>query len=122
MCTWTLPGDTYEAEEQIWINLDKVFRDAGFTLWPNALFFVLRIADYPLSSGFGYAIPTRGKDGVGALEMLREFEYHVCSFIGLFNSCLISVDRIHSPELHVPEMDLMSSSALSSLETKDMNI
>ena len=41
--------------------------------------FELRIGDYPSSSGFGYAMPSRGKgNGVGALGMLREFEYRVC--------------------------------------------
>jgi hypothetical protein len=111
-----------EAEEQIWINLDKVFRDAGFTLWPHAIVSILRIADYPSSSGFGYAIPSRGKEGVGSLRDLRRFEYRVCIFICLFNPCLISIDRIHACELHVLEMDLMSSFALSSLETKGMTI
>ena len=83
MSTWRLPGDSYATEHQIWINLDKVFRDAGFTLWPNAFCFLLRIADYPSSSGFAYVIPTRGKKGVGALEMLREFDCRVCSFISV---------------------------------------
>ena len=68
-----------EAEERIWINLDKVFRDAGFTLWPHSHFSILRIADYPSSSGFGYAIPSRGKEGVGSLKKIRQFEYTVCS-------------------------------------------
>ena len=122
ICTWRLPGDNCEVEEQIWINLNEVFRDAGFTFWPNAFCSMLRIADYPSSSGFGYAIPTRGKEGVGSLKKLRQFEYHVCCFICLFNSCLRSIDRIHSRELHVPEMDLMSSSALSSLEMKGITI
>ena len=83
---------------------------------------MLRIPDYPSSSGFGYTIPTRGKNGVGALAMLREFDYHVCRFICLFYSCLTCIDRIHSRELHVPEMDLMSLSASSSLETNGMTI
>ena len=111
------------AEDQIWINLDQVFRDAGFTLWPNAFCFLLRIDDYPSSSGFGYVIPTRGKKGVGALKMLREFDCRVCSLIRLFNPFwLTSMDRIHSRELHVPEMDLMLSSVSSSLETKGITI
>ena len=75
--TWRIPGD-YAAHEQIWINLDNVFRDAGITLWPNAFSLILRIADYPSSSGFGYTIPTRGKEGAGSLKRLRQYNYHVC--------------------------------------------
>ena len=119
---WRIPGTSYAAHEQIWINLDKVFRDAGFTLWPNALFSILRIADYPSSGGFGYAIPTRGKEGVGSLKKLRQYNYHVCSFICLFNPCLMSIDRIHFRELHVPKVDSMSSSVLSLLEKKGLTI
>ena len=90
ICTWRVPGNNCEADERIWIILDKVFRDAGFTLWPNVAFSSLKIADYPSSSGFGYAIPTRRKgDGVGSLALLREFEYNVCTFICLFIPCLI---------------------------------
>ena len=87
MITWRLPGNTCAAEEQIWINLDKVFHDAGFMLWPktpNILHSILRIADYPSSSGFGYAIPSRGKDGVGSLRKLRQFEYRVCTFLSVY--------------------------------------
>ena len=119
--SWRIPG-SYAAHEQIWLNLDKVFRDAGFMLWPNAFSFVLRIADHASSSGFGYTIPSRGREGGGLLKMLRQFNYHVCSFICLLHPCLISIDRIHSRELHVPEMDLMSSSVPSSSEKKDMTI
>ena len=39
---------------------------------------VLRISGYPASSGFRYVIPIRGSVGVGSLEELREFQYHVC--------------------------------------------
>ena len=82
-----MPGETVEADEEIWIKLEKVFRDAGFTLWSHALSSILKIADYPSSSGFGYAIPSRGIDGVlGSLRKLRQFEYSVCViFICLFN-------------------------------------
>jgi hypothetical protein len=85
---------------------------------------MLKISEYPSSIGFGYAIPTRGKDVVGSAADLREFQYYVCSFICLsyYYPCLTFTDRIHARELHVPEMDLMSSSALSSLETKGMII
>ena len=78
METWRVPGRGHAMEEQIWINLDKVFRDAEFSLWPYALWSILRISEYPSSSGFGYAIPTRGKKGVGSLAELREFQYNVC--------------------------------------------
>ena len=90
MSIWRLPAekDLDNAEEGIWIILDKVFRDAGFTLWPHVHFSILRIADYPSSSGFGYAIPSRGKEGVGALRKLRQFEYTVGSFY-LSNSTLV---------------------------------
>ena len=120
-CTWRVPGETYE--EQIWINLDKVFRDAGIMLWSNAYHCVLRIPDHASSSGFGYVIPTRIKGAVGSLSMLREFNYLVCSlvFYSTLNQHLLR-DRMHACELHVPEMDLMSSSALSSLERMGMTI
>ena len=79
--TWRVPGETVEADEEIWIKLEKVFRDAGFTLWSHALSSILKICDYPSSSGFGYAIPSRGIDGVlGSLRKLRQFEYSVCYF------------------------------------------
>ena len=122
ICTWRLPGDNYKLEEQIWINLDKVFRDAGLTLWPHAFYSTLRIRDYPSSGGFGYVLPTRGKKGAGGLAKLLDFNYNVCSFICLFYPCLTSIDRIHSRELHVPGMDLMLSFASSSLETNGMSI
>ena len=60
--SWRIPGRSHETRredlEQIWIKLDKVFRDAGFTLWTHAFSFVLTIADYPSSSGFGYPLPS----------------------------------------------------------------
>ena len=126
--SWRIPGRSHETRredlEQIWIKLDKVFRDAGFTLWTHAFSFVLTIADYPSSSGFGYALPSRGNEGVGSLKKLRHFQYHVCSFYLSIQLTLrlIFIDRIHSRELHVPEMGLMSSSESSSLETKDTTI
>ena len=84
--SWKRPGDNREDLEEIWIKLDKVFRDAGFTLWKHAFSYVLRIADYPSSSGFGYALPSRGNEGVGSLRKLRQFQYNVGCFICLFNS------------------------------------
>ena len=86
METWRVPGRGHAMEEQIWINLDKVFRDAGFTLWPHIFYFLLRVAEYPSSSGFGYVIPTRGNVGVGSLEDLREFEYHVCTVLFVYST------------------------------------
>ena len=85
-CTWRVPGDTYEAEEHIWINLDKLFRDAGIMLWSNAYHCTLKIPDHASSSGFGYVIPTRIKGAVGSLAMLREFDYTVCSLVFYSNS------------------------------------
>ena len=76
---------------------------------------------HPFSSGFGYLIPTCGEVGVGSVAKLRQYQYRICSFIRLFypGPCSITfTDRIHSRELHVLEMDLMLSSALSSLEAK----
>ena len=85
-----MPGRTLEDHEEIWIKLENVFRDAGFTLWPHALFFVLKIADYPSSSGFGYAIPSRGIDGVlGSLSKLRQFEYRVCVILSVYSDPLV---------------------------------
>ena len=92
-------------------------------LWPNAFCSLLRIPDYPLSSGFGYTIPTRRKKGVGSLGNLLIFDYRVCSFIRLFYPCLLTLtDRTHVCELHVLVMDLMSSSVSSLLERKGTTI
>ena len=74
--TWRLPGNG-DQEHQIWINLNKVFRDAGFILWPLAFSFLHVVADYPSSSGFGHALPSRGEKDVGGLGMLREFDCRV---------------------------------------------
>ena len=76
---WKIPS-SFEENEQIWRNLEKVFRDAGFTFWPSALLNLLRVSDYPSSSGFGYVIPSRGKEGVGSLKKILQFNYPVCSF------------------------------------------
>ena len=78
METWRLPGRSHEVEEQIWTNLDKVFRDAGFSFWRHAFWSLLTISEYPSSSGFGYALPTRGNEGLGSLADLRRFQYYVC--------------------------------------------
>ena len=92
-------------------------------LWPHAFHCMLRITNHASSSGFGYVTPTRAKNGkVGSLAMLRDFNYLVCNLIHLFYPFLIFTNRIHACELHVPEMDLMSLSALLSLETKGMTI
>jgi hypothetical protein len=86
MQTWRVPGKGYDVEEQIWINLDKVFRDAGLMLWPHFFYFMLKISEYPSSSGFGYIIPTRGNVGIGSLEALREFQYHVCIVLSVYST------------------------------------
>ena len=44
----------------------------------------------------------KGEWLVGVLEMLREFEYSVCSFICLFNSRLTYTAGIHAWELRNP--------------------
>jgi hypothetical protein len=70
-----------EDEEQIWRYLDEVFRDAGFTLWTHVHFSVFRSPGrtYPLSNGFGYAIPTRtDPNRIGTVGMLRQFQSSVC--------------------------------------------
>ena len=72
-----------EDEEQIWGYLDKVLRDAGFTLWTHAYFSVFSSPGrtYPLSSGFGYAIPTRIElNQIGTVGRLRQFQFPVCWF------------------------------------------
>ena len=86
MKTWRVPGNSSEEEEQIWINLDKVFRDAGFSLWPYACWSTLRIPEYPSSSGFGYAIPSRGSVGVGSLADLRDFQHHVRIVLSVYST------------------------------------
>ena len=86
MDTWRLPGHSHEVEEQIWTNLDKVFRDAGFSLWQYAFWSVLTISEYPSSSGFGYAIPTRGNEGLGSLADLRRFQYYVCIVLTVYST------------------------------------
>ena len=78
--TWRMPGNSTQAEEQIWQDLDEVFRDRGFTLWPNAFYSTLSSPGltYPLSSGFSYATPSRGIiGGVGTVQRLCRFDYLV---------------------------------------------
>ena len=64
-------------------NWEKKFRDAGFTIWPHALYSSFRIADLPSLSGFGNAIPYSGKDGI---ESLCEFEYTVCIVLSVYST------------------------------------
>ncbi|PPQ81146.1 hypothetical protein CVT25_015198, partial [Psilocybe cyanescens] len=76
--TWRSPGNSWEAENQIWFDLDDVFRDAGYTLWPHALNSTLHTPGdtYPLSSGFGYSTPNRIQPtGPGTLARLRRFNF-----------------------------------------------
>ena len=70
------------------INLEKVFRDAGFMLWPNVFCSMLRIPDYPLSSKFGYTIITR-TSRIAALGNLRIFEYRDRIVVLSVNSTLV---------------------------------
>ena len=102
----------------------KEFRDVGIMLWPHAFCYMLRIPDHASLYGFGYMyfLPTQAREKkgkVGSLAMLRDLNYLVRDLIHLFYSCLIFTDKIHARQLHVPEMDLMSSSAL---ETKGLTI
>ena len=84
ICAWRQPAGGFVTDERIWKNLDKeVFRDAGFTIWPHALYSSFRIADFPSLSGFGYAIPSRGKDGV---ESLCQFEHTVCIVLSVYST------------------------------------
>ena len=71
---WRQP-EIGEDEQQIWRSLDEVFRNAGFTLWRHAFHSVFTTGTYPLSSGFGYAIPSRADNpnGLGGVMMLQEF-------------------------------------------------
>ena len=74
---------TVEDEEQIWRYLDEALHDAGFTLWTRfyASVFMSPGGTYPLSSSFGYAIPTRtDANDVGTVGILRQFIFPVCWF------------------------------------------
>ncbi|KAF8150588.1 kinase-like domain-containing protein [Crassisporium funariophilum] len=78
LATWREPGNSWEQQNQIWIDLEDVFRDAGITLWPNAFCCTLLTPGntYPLASGFGYATAYRtSPDGPGTLSRLRRFDY-----------------------------------------------
>jgi len=62
------------------MNLDHLFRDAGYFLWPNAFNSTLESPGlaFPLSSGFGYAVSTRSQmapDSIGTVGRLQRFEY-----------------------------------------------
>ncbi|RDB23418.1 Serine/threonine-protein kinase ksp1 [Hypsizygus marmoreus] len=75
--TWRIPGNSTEAEEKIWRDLHDVFRDGGLTLWPHAFLSTLKTPGftYPISSGFGYALPTETSDDAGHVGRLRRFDY-----------------------------------------------
>ena len=80
LSTWRQPGKCPEAEEKIWTDLDHVFRDAGYSLWPYAFSSILKSPGlaFPLSSGFGYAVSARSHmapDSIGTAGRLRRFEY-----------------------------------------------
>ena len=78
-----MPGNTHEAEEKIWEDLDQVFRDEGYVLWQHAFLstIVTPGKTYPRSSGFAYATPIRGiedkQDSAGTVLRLRQFDYIV---------------------------------------------
>ncbi|KDR79362.1 hypothetical protein GALMADRAFT_154278 [Galerina marginata CBS 339.88] len=74
---WRIPGDCVEAEEQIWKDLDEVFRDAGLILWSHLHSSVLSAPEntYPPSNGFGYVIPFRSDpQAIGGATWLRQFQ------------------------------------------------
>ena len=90
---WRQPG-TVEGEEQIWRYLDETLRNAGFTLWTRfyASVFMSPGVTYPLSSGFGYAIPTRtDANDVGTVGILRQFMFPVC----WFSESILPLSDIH---------------------------
>ena len=79
---WREPG-TVQDMERTWKYLDEVFRDAGFTSWTRAFSSVFKSPGltYPMSSGFGYAIPTRtDTNEIGSVGILRRFIFPVCWF------------------------------------------
>jgi hypothetical protein len=84
--TWRIPGESCEAEEKIWQNLDQVFNDHGYTLWPNSHLSILASpgGSYPISSGFGYVTSSRGivnkVDPAGTARRLTRFNYIVRFF------------------------------------------
>ena len=81
---WKKPAGGFETDERIWNNLDQeFFRDAGFTIWPHSLHSAFMVADLPSLSGFGYALPSCGKDGV---ESLCQFHYTVCIVLSVYST------------------------------------
>ncbi len=79
---WRTPGSCHEAEEKIWQDLTNVFHRAGYTLWPHTCGSILKTPGntYPISSGFGYAIPSRPTPDQGTLGtavQLCRFVYSV---------------------------------------------
>ena len=119
---WRLPGSE-EMNEQIWNNLDEVFQEAGFTLWPYGGwgFQFFPGGTHPSVTGFGYVSPFRSHfNAVGGLVNLQTFQYLVCRLDRLFSpfSRFILKCRIPSVEPPAPEMDLMSLSALLLMEKR----
>ena len=109
--TWRIPGNCQEAEEKIWTDLYRVFRDAGFTLWPNAFCSTLKTPGliFPLSSGFGYATSSRRltpENGPGTVGRLRRYDYSVRGIISRQSLANVT-DRIPFLELPVQEMGTM---------------
>ena len=65
------------------MDLDRIFRDSGYSLWLHAFYSVLKSPGltFPLSSGFGYAASAgslMAPNSVGSVGRLRQFEYTVC--------------------------------------------
>ena len=90
--TWRMPGESHEAEEKIWQDLDPVFRDRGYTLWPYAFLSTILSPgkSYPKSSGFGYATSSRGierQDHLGTARLLIQFDY-IVRFSDIYKSLI----------------------------------
>ncbi|KAF8161987.1 kinase-like domain-containing protein [Pholiota molesta] len=76
LATWRHPSDAVAEHEQIWIDLDEVFLNAGFSLWRmNRLgSAVVAPPGYPFANGFGYAAGHRTDlEGLGSPRDLRVF-------------------------------------------------
>ncbi|KAF8159413.1 kinase-like domain-containing protein [Crassisporium funariophilum] len=76
--TWRIPVNrSHDEEEQIWTDLNEAFTEAGYQLWRNVSGCSLYAPgdDFPIPSGFGYCIPSRGYAlGPGCPGRLKWFE------------------------------------------------
>jgi hypothetical protein len=64
--------------KRIWEPLNAVFREAGLTPWPVDFPSMLKSpTEFVLSSGFGYAILSKGVEGRGGARWLGWLMYPV---------------------------------------------